>query len=290
MSAGKSSLINALLGKELLPAGNEATTAKIARITVGAKLKPSANVYSRSGSILVSTNIFDSEQIRGWNSADEIGAFDVVISNSGSKSHLKLEGYTLVDTPGSNNSRDNRHKEQFINAIKSYPKSPIIYVLNATQLGTTDDAAIIRSILEINPKRSIIFVLNKVDALDEERGETAKHYVSLAKKYIENFGYNNAKIIPLMAQSALIAEKSLNHIELRRREQNILKTGLNRFRENPFYFNSAAIAPQVLKKSIRKRLAKIAKGKIPAMTREELNVFVDYTGLSMLKALTTSLA
>ncbi|WP_419147257.1 dynamin family protein [Pseudoalteromonas 'SMAR'] len=288
MSAGKSSLINALVGKELLPAGNEATTAKVARITVGAKVKPSAKAYSHSGSIVASSNTLCAEQIRTWNRSDEISAFDVVIPHSGSKLHSMLAGYTLIDTPGANNSRDYRHKEQFISAIKAYPKSPILYVLNATQLGTTDDVEIIRTIREINPKQSIIFALNKVDALDEEKGETAKHYVLLARKYLEGLGYKKAKIIPLMAQSALIAKKSLNHLELGRTERNILVAELARFREKPFHFNNAAAVPQVTKKKVRRRLVKIKKGKTSAMSEKELNTFVDYTGLTMLNALITS--
>lgn len=289
MSAGKSSLINALLGKELLPAGNEATTAKIARITVGSKT-PSAKAYSDSGSIVASSSTLCIEQIRNWNHSDEISTFDVVVPYSGSKLHSMLAGYTLVDTPGANNSRDYRHKEQFTNTVKAYPKSPILYVLNATQLGTTDDAEIIRTIREINPKRTIIFALNKIDTLDEERGETAKHYVALARNYLEGLGYKKAHIIPLMAQPALIAKKSLNHLELGRTERNILRTELERFRDNPFHFNSAAAAPQALKKNTRKKLARISKGKIPAMSKEELNTFVCYTGLSTIKALITRAA
>ncbi|MEI7247064.1 dynamin family protein [Pectobacterium carotovorum] len=285
MSAGKSSLINALIGKDLLPAGNEATTAKVAHITVSVKTKSNIKAYCHSGSVVASSNILCAEQIRGWNLSDEIATFDIVIPYSGSKLYSMLAGYTLVDTPGANNSRDDRHKEQFINAVKAYPKSPILYVLNATQLGTTDDAEIIRTIREINPKQSVIFALNKVDALDEQRGETAKHYVALASKYLEGLGYKNAKIIPLMAQSALIAKKSLNHVELGRAERNILRTELERFREHPFHFISAAAVPQVLKKNVRRRLAKISKGKIPAMSKEELNAFVDYTGLSTLNSL-----
>ena len=285
MSAGKSSLINALLGKELLPAGNEATTSKIARITISTKTKPSAKAYSHSGSIVESTDTLCSEQISMWNSSDDISAFDVVIPHSGRKLRSMLAGYTLIDTPGANNSRDERHKEQFINSIKAYPKRPILYVLNATQLGTTDDAEIIRILRETNPKRPIIFALNKVDTLDEEKGETAKHYVSLAQGYLEGIGYKNAIIIPLMAQSALIAKKSLNQIELRRSERNILRSELARFRENPFHVNSAAFAPQLLKKNVRRRLAKISKEKIPEMSRKELNAFIDYTGLSLLNTL-----
>ncbi len=290
MSAGKSSLINALLGTEVLPAGNEATTAKVARITVGTKTKPSAKAYSHSGSILASSNMLCAEQIKMWNNSDEISAFDVVIPYSGSKLHSTLAGYTLIDTPGANNSRDDRHKEQFINAIKAYPKSPILYVLNATQLSTTDDAEIIRTIREINPKQRIIFALNKIDALDEEKGETAKHYVSLARNYLKGLGYKKAQIIPLMAQPALIAKKSLNHLKLGRTERNILSTELERFRGNPFHFNNAAVAPQVLKKNVRKRLAIISKGKVPTMSKEELNAFVDYTGLSTVNALIMSIA
>lgn len=285
MSAGKSSLINALIGLELLPAGNEATTAKIARITIGAKTKPSAKAYSHSGSIVESTDILCSEQIITWNSSDEISAFDVVIPHSGRRLCSMLAGYTLIDTPGANNSRDYRHKEQFMDALKEYPKSPILYVLNATQLGTTDDAEIIRSIRKINPKQSVIFALNKIDALDEEKGETAKHYVTLARNYLEGLGFKKAQIIPLMAQSALIAKKSLNHLELGRTERNILRSEIARFREKPFYFNSAASAPFALKKNVRRRLARASKQSERALGKAELNAFIDYTGLSLVNAL-----
>ena len=285
MSAGKSSLINALLGKELLPAGNEATTAKVARITIRAKSKPRAKGYTHSGRVISSSNTLCPEQIREWNQSNEITSFDIVIPHTRSKLNSMSAGYTLIDTPGANNSRDDCHKQQFIDAVKACPKSPILYVLNATQLGTTDDEEIIRTIREINPKQCVIFALNKVDALDEEKGESAKHYVSLANKYLEGLGYKKAKIIPIMAQSALIAKKFLDKADLTRSERNILRTELERFREHPFHFNSAAVAPQVLKKNVRKRLARISKGKIPAMSKEELNAFVDYTGLSTLKTL-----
>lgn len=285
MSAGKSSLINALIGEELLPAGNEATTAKVARITVSVKAKPSVKVYCHLGNVIASSNTLYAELIRAWNLSDEIATIDIVIPYSESKPHSMLADYTLIDTPGANNSRDDRHKEQFINAVKAYPKSPILYVLNATQLGTTDDAEIIRTIREINPKQSVIFALNKVDTLDAQRGETAKHYVALASKYLEGLGHKNAKIIPIMAQPALIAKKSLNDAELTRLEKHILRVELEHFRDHPFNFNSAAAVPQALKKNMRRKLTKISKGKTPVMSKEELKAFVDYTGLSMVNSL-----
>lgn len=287
MSSGKSSLINALVGQELLPAGNEATTAKIACITIGVQTKPYAKAYCDSGSVVAVSNILCDEQIRSWNQSDGIASFDIVIPHSRSRLNSMLAGYTIIDTPGANNSIDNRHKERFINKLKDHPKSPILYVLNATQLGTTDDAEILRTIQETNPKQPVIFILNKVDTLDEQRGETTKNYVALSQKYLEDIGYKHAKIIPLIAQSALIAKKSLNQVKLRRAELNKLTVELERFRENPFHINSAAAAPYLMKKNVRKRLVKIAKRKIPAMSKEELSIFVDYTGLSIVNALIT---
>ncbi|MBO1929816.1 dynamin family protein [Providencia rettgeri] len=53
MSAGKSSVINALIGKELLPTGNEATTAKVARIIVTVNTKSSVKAYCHTGSVVI---------------------------------------------------------------------------------------------------------------------------------------------------------------------------------------------------------------------------------------------
>jgi GTPase Era involved in 16S rRNA processing len=285
MSAGKSSLINALLGIELLPSGNEATTAKVARITITAVGKPLSQAYSRSGAISVSNNVVCAKQIKEWNKSEEISAFDIVLPYIGAKRHSMLAGYTLIDTPGANNSRDASHREIFIDTVKAYPKSFILYVLNATQLGTTDDAEIIRSIRENNPKQHVIFALNKVDELDDELGETAKYYVAKARKYLQGLGYTNPKVIPLMAQSALIAKKSLAQANIARREQRILNDEMARFRGNPFHLNSAADMPFHFKRVVRRRLTKVSKGKVPAMSQEELNSFLDYTGLSAITAL-----
>lgn len=285
MSAGKSSLINALVGRELLPSGNEATTAKIARITVTAEGKQLSQAYTRSGAISMSNNLICAAQIKEWNKSEEVSAFDIVLPYLGVKRHSMLAGYTLIDTPGANNSRDASHRAIFIDTVWAYPKCTILYVLNATQLGTTDDAEIIRSIREINPKQHIIFALNKVDELDDELGETAKHYVAKARKYLQGLGYTNPKVIPLMAQPALIAQKSIAQADIARREQLILNNEMARFRDNPFHLNSAADMPFHLKRVVRRRLTKVSKGKVPKMSQEELNSFLDYTGLSAVIAL-----
>ncbi|MCK8045338.1 dynamin family protein [Shewanella sp. 1CM18E] len=285
MSAGKSSLINALLGKELLHSANEATTAKLTKITISEKGSPKATAYSSIGIVADSINHLCTNQLKEWNKSEAISSIDIHFPYSESKSSAKLAGYTLIDTPGANNSMDTRHREAFIEAITLYPQSTLLYVLNATQQGTTDDAEMLKVIKDLNPFQKIIFALNKIDELDEERGESIKHYVGKAKQYLCELGFKKPVIVPLMALPALIANKSLSKVEIGRRERNILNSELIRFRDLPHNLNQAAAIPYRLKRNLRWRLNKVSKNKQTQMSEKELKTFVEYTGLRTLKSL-----
>jgi small GTP-binding protein len=285
MSAGKSSLINALLGKELLYSANEATTSKMTRITITEKGHPKATAYNYSGDITDSNSHLCANQLREWNKSEVISSIDIDFPYSESKSSTKLAGYTLIDTPGANNSMDSRHREVFLEVIKSYSNSTLLYVLNATQQGTTDDAEMLKTIYNLNPSQKVIFALNKVDELDEERGESIKHHVSIARQYLCELGFNRPMIVPLMALPALIAKKSLAQVDIGRRERNILNNELSRFRNAPQHLNHAAAIPYRLKRNLGWRLRKINNKKHIHMSEKELKMFVDYTGLRTLKSL-----
>ncbi|WP_119395061.1 dynamin family protein [Salinibius halmophilus] len=294
MSAGKSSLINALLGMELMPTGNEATTAKITRITVAADQPFEAKAYSQSGKLVKTSSSLCAEQIKRWNSWRYIGEIEITIPHITNQSCRGLVGFTLVDTPGANNSMDERHKAQFTRALETYPNAPMIYLLNAEHLGTNDDVEIIRTIGKRRSHRRVIFALNKIDQLDEERGETAVHYIQQARCYLEGMGYSNATVIPLMAQQALIANKKLSQQELLRRERSRLNAELERFREKPFHLYTATDIQtadgQLLKSHLRKELVKVKQSTMATHSDDELTTFIEYTGLSTVRALATKAA
>ncbi|MBF4103008.1 dynamin family protein [Gallibacterium anatis] len=154
MSAGKSTFINSLVGSELLPAANEATTAIIAEITDNKELpkgKFKGQRITKDGVIANSSEEVTLELLRNWNNTE--------IHNDTAR--IELEGdilgiakrdnvrLVLSDTPGPNNSRDQDHQQVTINKISDTDKNPLIcYLLNATQIGINDDKHTLTTIAE----------------------------------------------------------------------------------------------------------------------------------------------
>lgn len=238
MSAGKSTLINALIGKDLLPSQNQATTATICKIKdIDGKEGFDAVIKNALGEILEEKENIDLSFIEDYN--DKGNAEDIEIFIEGDiknieSSDLKL---VLVDTPGPNNSENIRHKEVTLNYIKDKTNNPLIlYILNATQLRTDDDKSVLTEIgyfIKQNgskAKERIIFVLNRIDALDPEKNpktETLDIILEKCKSYLTNeFEIDSPKIFPMSAQFAKLS--LMEGSSLGRKE----KDELGRFKHN----------------------------------------------------------
>ncbi len=207
MSSGKSTLINAFLGKELIPSKNEACTAKITRI------------YNQEGAETFSAETFDSEQ-QSIQAIREIAPTDLVDFNEnheiqtihlkGSIPHISSKGMNLVmiDTPGPNNSRDMEHRTQTFRIIQNEEQPIVMYVLNGSQLGINDDNLLLSNVSEamkVSGKQSkdrFIFVLNQADKYDVEAGESLQVALDNAKSYLESHGIEHQNIYPISAQLA----------------------------------------------------------------------------------------
>lgn len=226
MSAGKSTLLNALIGKELLHTANEATTAKITTIFHHNYAKSAyGSVKLRNGEVL-KKKLLSEQQLRDWNADKEVHTVHL---------HLKLNKLcatekhypVLFDTPGPNNSQDDVHAKLTYAFMKHKKLDLLIYILNCTQIGINDDQYFLQEIQEIRKKQvwstPIVFVLNKIDALDPEKGETVEKTVQNCRQYLENLGFKQPEIFPVSAQKALLALKWLNNQPLRRHERSMLK-------------------------------------------------------------------
>lgn len=147
MSAGKSTVINALIGKELLHSANEATTATITRIHDKDDLPFfSGNAYGYKSELIAEAHNIDAQTLREWNADPKIKMIDLM----GDIEALYNDEAELViyDTPGPNNSQDDNHEALTMEVINDGGYGLILYVLNATQLGVNDD----RSLLEKSKK------------------------------------------------------------------------------------------------------------------------------------------
>ena len=206
MSAGKSTLINALLRQKLMPAKQEACTATITEIKDNDADHFMAKAYDTKGNLIqihpeLSLDIMDS-----LNSDQEISKIHV----EGNIPFVTSEDVSLVlvDTPGPNNSRDPEHKAATYRMLSESSKTVVLYILNATQLAVNDDCNLLSHVadsMKVGGKQSrdrFIFVLNKLD--DFKKGEDSIEVaIKKVRDYLRDNGIENANIFPASALTAL---------------------------------------------------------------------------------------
>ena len=223
MSSGKSTLINSLLHTELLPSENKACTATIARIFDNDQMDGyEAECYDASKKVVYSRAPINSEMIRAYNADEAVQYIDIEGSIPSIPSNkIRL---CLIDTPGPNNSRNENH-ERLTRSIIKRTNSVILYVMNATQIGINDDHQLLYDIsneMKRAGKQSrdrFIFVINKCDALDEEKGETIDKLLRDIREYRKGFGIEEATLIPTSARLALLIRKNRKGDKLSRKER-----------------------------------------------------------------------
>jgi len=293
MSAGKTSFINALIGQELLHTANEATTACVTRIEhrQGAK-RFSGACYCYNDTELASQRSPSVALLRDWNANANVkrislaGAFKVV--------PRPAPGLVLHDTPGPNNSQDTSHARLMLEAIRNVSFKALCYVLNASQLGTRDDRLLLEQLREElagKPAQPIYFILNKVDLLDPEKGESIEGYVHNAQRYLRDIGFEQPIIIPTMASAALYARKALSAETLTRAQRSKLRQVLDDLDANKRALLNATVAPDLIKHRVckalynleRKQQAKASDTR--AYDNNQLHQLVTISGLKTVEAL-----
>ncbi|HHU74147.1 MAG TPA: hypothetical protein GXZ28_05905 [Clostridiales bacterium] len=183
MSSGKSTLINAIIGRELLPAVNQATTAVITEIKDNDKFEdflvnaedkygnPVARNVKATKSLISELNYKkDPDDPEGKDALIRLIQLEGPIPNLPSD----ILNTVFVDTPGGNNSQNLEHEELMDQAINDENKSLILYVFNGAQLGTNDSNIILQKIANSmrnssNGKQSrdrFLFVANRMDEFD----------------------------------------------------------------------------------------------------------------------------
>ena len=171
MSAGKSTLINALLSRKLMPAKKEATTATIVRIKDTESPTFKAEAFDRNGNLVKSLDNLQQQDMRELNDDKEISQINIYgripfLSDTPDKK-IRL---VLVDTPGPNNSNDNNHRTLTYRMLENSEKSLVLYVVNSNQFGINDDAVFLDYVCQQmakcgkQSKDRFFFVVNQLDS------------------------------------------------------------------------------------------------------------------------------
>ena len=236
MSAGKSTLLNAMLGIDLLPSCNEACTSIVYRLEDQDGM---AEFQCRAvvGETITDWQPATLEALSGWNSGGICSLVDV----AGDMPFIKNLGARLVlyDTPGPNNARDERHAQVLRNIMHNQEYGLVIFMLSATNVSTTDERILLEELLKLykksgRSKKEIIFVLNKVDEIDEGNGESLQLLMSNVKSYLKDVGFSGSTIIPTMAHAAKLFRMAARGEHLTRHQRLELSSQLDILKEDPF--------------------------------------------------------
>ena len=235
MSSGKSTLINALLGRELMPSKNAACTATIAHIKdVDDMDGYTAICRDESGEIIETNDNLTPEEMTRYNDDENIVDIDI----EGNIPFVSSQNMQLVllDTPGPNNSRTEEHKKRTLRVIKSDDMPMVLYVMNATQLFTEDDESLFNCVADAmnsqhgkQARDRFIFVINKTDMLDTEKGESVSNIINEAREYLKSNGIDDANIYPISAEIAKLIRMNNNGDNLTRKQRINLENSMELF-------------------------------------------------------------
>lgn len=217
MSSGKSTLINALLGKKLMPSKNEACTATITEILDNDQETFTAVVHDDEDVVLQEISDLTYDVMCELN--DNENAYRIAAQGNIPFLDARSTALMLVDTPGPNNSQNQAHKNTTYRAINSDANNLILYVLNGTQLSTNDDASLLSYVAEQIKKGGkqvrdrFIFVVNKMDGFNPEEEDISKA-ITAAKRYLASYGIEDPQIFPCSAYTALNIRTYLDGVDI----------------------------------------------------------------------------
>lgn len=195
MSAGKSTLINALIGKRIARTSMEACTGNICYIYN--KPYEDDRVHLSADTLYLDAT------------TEQLTDFDWGLSpNIASYFRIPHSGETrlcIIDTPGVNSALNQEHGSIAKAALKDEDYETLVYVIKGTDLGTDAELSYLKWISENIPHEKIIFVLNR---LDEFRASEDDIQDSLKDVFedLAGVGFENPTVCPFSAYFAYLIQ------------------------------------------------------------------------------------
>lgn len=246
MSSGKSTLINSIIGRDMLPAVNQATTAVITEIKDNDQFEDFlVNADDKYGNNVVRNKKATKDVIselnykKDPNDPEGKDALIHLVQLEGPIPNLPSDvlSTVFVDTPGGNNSQNDEHEEMMDEAINDENKSLILYVFNGAQLGTNDSNIILQKIANAmqnstNGKQSrdrFLFVANRMDEFDVSQEPYEEVISNTILPQLAANGITEPNLFLTSAQTAKLVRMVMNGEELSETEEEDLEKLVKRF-------------------------------------------------------------
>lgn len=208
MSAGKSTLINALIGNKINKVASTVCTNKIRLVY---------NKQSNEGAMLECTGpryvYTDNHKIAQHESVENACVhFQSILGN---------ERLCLIDTPGVNFNGDHSHGEMTRNAVKANDYDVLLFVSNGTQFLTNDEATFLEYVIK-TCKKKMIFCLNQSDRFNSD-DDSIHETLNIWKTTLIKNGIQKPDIVTISAQWALLLRLEEQRLDMTKSEQTELR-------------------------------------------------------------------
>lgn len=198
MSAGKSTLINALIGKPIARTSQEVCTGNICYIYN--KAFEDENVSLNTKEFIISAS---KDELRKYDWGDRVSISSYFSSLIKYKNRI-----CLIDTPGVNAALYKEHTKLTHNALTSHDYNYVIYVVSPTNLGTDAEKKHLKWVSKNVPKDKIIFVLNKLDDYSS-CSDSIDESIQGLRNDLEQVGFEKPKICPISAYFSLLLKQKI---------------------------------------------------------------------------------
>lgn len=206
VSAGKSTLINAILHQKLLPASKRACTSTIVEIYDNDQETCQGSSFDKDDNLLENYPELNAERIKKLNQDDSISILRIETDVPCAK--VNDTSLKLVDTPGPNNAYNKTHRVMTYRMLDDSNSSLVLFIFDASNLDTNDTRNELQAVAENMKKRGklsrdrYLFVINKLDEYDLEE-DSISDTINDIKKRLNDYRIDNPQIFLIAARSAL---------------------------------------------------------------------------------------
>lgn len=222
VSAGKSTLINAIIGKPLTRTSQEICTGNLCYIYN----KPFEDDVVHLSASPLNLNASYSDLANAERS---------VVSSIAS--HFRMTHSTnrvcIIDTPGVNSAINRNHKKITRKVLKEEPYNKLIYVLNANKLGTDEEKEHLQWVSENVAKEKVVFVLNKLDDF-KSIDDSIEESINGVKNDLHVLGYEEPIICPLSSYYAYLIKLKENGEQMSEDEMDAYNLYFKKFSKDEY--------------------------------------------------------
>lgn len=210
-SAGKSTLINALVGKPVARTSQGVCTGNVCYIYNKAFEDGRVHLADRDVTLAASK-----EDIHSYKWTDPIYMASYFAGIVPQERRL-----CIIDTPGVDTSQlDKNRRDVTYGALLKENYDVLLYVVCPTKLGTDDEFRHMRWVQKNVPNEKVVFILNKIDDYDEESDDSIEENIGDLRYDLQNIGFENPVICPVSAYFSYLLKSKMIGADLSEYEED----------------------------------------------------------------------